>query len=308
MDSNPLVYVIILSYNGSKYILKLLNSVYQSVYNNIHVLIVDNHSEDDTINIVKKYFPMCQIIVNRSNLGFARGCNVGLKKALKDQAEFILLLNQDCLIQKDTIVNLLTSVQNLPSAGVLGPKTWFLPSSGESKPQILYAGAWRFLLPLIQRVAGIGEYDDGKYDQAVLVDYVWGHGMFLRVSALQEIGLFDPVFFMYYEDLDLCHRMSKAGYQVWFEPLAVMWHDIPDAARGSASDGWRWEYKCRSIHIFHCKYYRRVIAYILDIFTIMSEILRLLRCGYILAAGHLLCAWIRTMRRNRIAELKSGNY
>lgn len=304
MDSNPLVYVIILSYNGSKYILELLTSVYQSVYHNMRVLIVDNHSEDGTIPLAKKHFPRCQVIVNRSNLGFARGCNVGLEKAIKDRAEFILLLNQDSLIRKDTIANLLISAQKLPSAGILGPKTWFLPSCGESEPRIVYAGAWRWLLPLVQRVPGVNKYDCGKYDEALHVDYVWGHGMFLRVSALQEVGLFDPDFFMYYEDLDLCHRMRQAGYQVWFEPSAVMWHDIPDAARGSVSEKWRWEYKCHSIHIFHCKYYNRVVACILDMLTVMSEMLRLLRCGYVFAAGSLVYAWIRTLDRNRRGELK----
>ena len=299
MDRNPLVYVIILSYNGSKYVLKLLDSVYQSYYNNFTVLLVDNNSEDDTAINVKKHFPMCEVIVNKSNIGFAAGCNVGLKKAIEDDAEFILLLNQDCLVQEDTLSNLLISAQNKPSAGVLGPKTWFFQSSKESKPRIHYAGAWRCLLPLVQRVPGVGKYDDGEYDRTVPVDYVWGHGMFLRASALQVVGLFDPDFFMYYEDLDLCHRMTKVGYQVWYEPSAVIWHDIPDAARGSESESWRWEYKCRSAHIFHCKYYGKAVARILDILTLLSEILRLLWAGYIPAAGDLAHAWIRTMRTNR---------
>ena len=231
---------------------------------------------------------------------------MGLKQAIEDDAEFILLLNQDCLIQEDTLSNLLIPAQNKPSAGVIGPKTWFYQSSKESKPRILYAGAWRFLLPLVQRVRGIQKYDDGKYDRAVPVDYVWGHGMFLRADALKVVGLLDPDFFMYYEDLDLCRRMGKAGYQVWYEPSAAIWHDIPDGARGSVSEGWRWEHKCRSAHIFHCKYYGQAVARILDILTLLSEIIRLLGSGYILAAGDLAYAWIRTIRTNRGSEKKSG--
>jgi GT2 family glycosyltransferase len=244
---------------------------------------------------------MCEVIVNRTNIGFAAGCNVGLKKAIEDDAEFILLLNQDCLIREDTLSNLLISAQNNPSAGVIGPKTWFYKSSKKNKPRILYAGAWRFFLPLVQRVPGIGKYDNGKYDRKIPVDYVWGHGMFLKASALQVVGLFDPRFFMYFEDLDLCHRMGKAGYQVWYEPSAVMWHDIPDAARGSASEGWRWEYKCRSAHIFHCKYYGIALVRVLDILTLLSEIMRLLWSGYFLAAKELAYGWIRTVRKMRNA-------
>ena len=103
----------------------------------------------------------------------------------------------------------------------------------------------------------------------------------------------------YYEDLDLCRRMTKAEYQVWYEPSAVIWHDIPDAARGSASESWRWEYKCRSAHIFHCKYYGKFVAFILDILTLQSEIIRLLWAGYILAARDLAQAWVRTIRKTQ---------
>ena len=295
MDSHPLIYVIILTYNGSWYVLKLLNSVYQSSYNNFAVLLVDNNSKDNTVITVRKKFPNCEVIVNKTNIGFAAACNVGLKKAIENNAEFILLLNQDCIIHADTILNLIKSAQNNPSAGVIGPKTWFFPSSEERKPRILYAGAWRFILPLVQRIPGIGKYDIGKYDRTVAVDYVWGHGMFLRASALQTIGLFDPAFFMYYEDLELCRRMVKAGYKVLYEPSAVMWHDIPDAARGSMSESWRWRYKCYSAHIYHSKYYNISVARILDILTLLSEITRLVWAGYIRAAGDLAHAWIRTI-------------
>jgi GT2 family glycosyltransferase len=298
MDRNPFVYIIIITYNGSKYIINLLNSIFQSSFNSFTVLLVDNDSKDNTIIDVKKNFPTCKIIENKSNIGFAGGCNIGLKKAIEDSAEFILILNQDCLVQKNTLSNLIVSAQNKPAAGVLGPKTWFFHSPKEGRPRILYAGAWRLVLPLVQRVPGIGKYDDGKYDQSVPVNYVWGHGMFLRASALQVVGLFDPEFFMYYEDLDLCRRMEKAGYEVWYEPSAVMWHGVPDAARGSESEGWRWENKCRSIHIFHRKYYGPVIARILDSLTLLSEIIRLLWSGYNTAAGDLTLAWIRTMRTN----------
>lgn len=304
MDRKPFVYIVILSYNGSRQVLELLQSAYKSSYKNFTVLLIDNNSEDDTAKTVRKYFPMCEVIVNNSNIGFAAGCNVGLKKAIENDAEFILLLNQDCLIREDTLSNLLLSVQNKPRAGVIGPKTWFFPSHGESKPRILYAGVWRILLPLVQRLRGIRKYDDGKYDRAVPVDYVWGHGMFLRADALKVVGLFDPDFFMYYEDLDLCRRMRKAGYQIWYESSAVIWHDIPDAARGSNSESWRWEHKCRSALIFHRKYYCQAVARILDGITLLSEIMRLLSSGYIFAAGDLAQAWIRTMRTNRNAEKK----
>ena len=301
MDTNSFVYIIVVTYNGSKYIFDLLKSIYQSYYNNFNVLVIDNNSKDDTTIKISKFFPMCNVTVNKSNLGYARACNIGIKKAIDDNAQFILILNQDCLIQKDTLLNLVISAQNKPAAGVLGAKTWRFHSSKKGKPKILYAGAWRFLLPLVQRVPGVGKYDDGKYDRALPVNYVWGHGMFLRARALEVVDLFDPDFFLYYEDLDLCHRMEKAGYEVWYEPSAVIWHDILDAARGSESELWRWEHKCRSLHIFHCKYYSLTVARILDILTVLSEVGRLLWAGHILGARDLAHAWISEVREMRNA-------
>ena len=111
--------------------------------------------------------------------------------------------------------------------------------------------------------------------------------MLLRTAALREVGLFDPAFFMYYEDIDLCLRLHDAGWKVLCEPRAVMWHDMADGARAGDSERWRWRCKVRSIGHLHRKRFSRSKAAFLTIATVLAEILSLLRNGHPRAAWHL---------------------
>jgi GT2 family glycosyltransferase len=295
------VYIIIISHNGRKVVSRLLDSVYGSTYTSHRVILVDNNSKDGTTEIVKKRFPECNVINNRVNFGYGPACNIGIKKAIDDCAEFLLILNQDTTIHEDMISNLVKSAEERPSAGVIGPKTYFLgPSINESR-RILYSGAWRRVLPLVQNVGAMGRRDQGRYDRCAKVDYVWGHGMFMRTSALKEVGFFDPDLFMYYEDLDLCLRMQRAGYEIWYEPAAVMWHDIPDGARASQSELWRWKHKSKSISLLHRKYYGSVPGFFLDMITMLIEVFVLAKSGHLKAVGHRILAWIMTA-----LKLKNG--
>jgi len=92
-------------------------------------------------------------------------------------------------------------------------------------------------------------------DKSIDVDYVWGHGMFIRTKALVKTGSFDPELFMYYEDIDLCIRMKKGGYEIWYDPTSIMWHDIQDGARAKTPERWRWQHKSTSIRMLHQRYY-----------------------------------------------------
>ena len=289
------VYIIIISYNRHKAVSRLLDSVYGSTYSDYNVIIIDNKSKDGTTEVIKKHYPACTVIPRGVNSGYGAACNIGIEKAINDGAEFLLILNQDTRIHEDMILNLVKSAEGKPSAGVIGPKTYFLGPGTSGRNRILYSGARRRVLPLVQDVGGMGRWDEGQYDICARVDYVWGHGMFVRTSSLKRVGFFDPKFFMYYEDLDLCIRMKRAGYEIWYEPAAVMWHDIPDGARASQSELWRWKHKSNSISIFHRKHYGRVPGFLLDTITMLFEVLALARSGYVKAIEHRVLAWIMTM-------------
>jgi len=291
----PLLYVIILAFNDREAVLGCLASVQDLDYPNYHLLVVDNASVDNTVAAVQQAYSTCEIIVNEKNLGFAAGCNVGLTHALDQGADFILLLNQDTLVAPDLLSVLVETARQKPNAGIIAPKTYFLEPMPDGRPRLLYAGSWRFRLPLEQRLPSLGQADTGEYDTPTQVDYAWGHGILLRAEMLRSVGLFDPAFFMYYEDMDLCRRARIAGYEAWYEPQARMWHDIPDGARASASQSWRWRYKVDSMGTFYRKHYGRLRGGVLTALHVLNEGRQLWCSGHRRAARHLVSHWLRSM-------------
>ena len=115
--------------------------------------------------------------------------------------------------------------------------------------------------------------------------------MFLRTAAMREVGLFDPGFFMYYEDLDLCLRMKEAGWDLWCEPKALMWHDVEDGPRAKKSDGWRWNMKMTSARHFFRKRHSNRTAELLLFVSVVREAASLARDRNFQAVRHLVGAW-----------------
>ena len=284
----PTVHAVILAYNDCAAVVRCLESLSASTHDPLTICLVDNASRDSTVPEVQSRFPACRIYRNHSNLGFAAGCNVGIQHALAEGAEHVLVLNQDTVVDAHLVARLATFLDTRPEAAAVGPLTYFLQHHPDGQPRILYAGAWRTWLPLRQRIPGIERPDPGHPRSPVRVDYVWGHGMMVRAACLREVGLFDPAFFMYYEDLDLCRRLTAAGYQIWCEPRAVMWHDITDGARARESELWRWRLKARSSRYFHGKHYGTLVASALEGLTVLSEAQRLLGRKRFKATMHML--------------------
>ena len=287
------LHVVIPSYNQRSALVRCLVSVYASEYSQVHVLVVDDCSTDGTVETLRERFPACEVLVNARNLGFASACNAGVQVAMERGAELILLINQDTILAPDLMEILGRFMAEHPRAGIVGPKTYSFDTMPDGRPRLIYAGSWQGLLPLSQRIPGIERAETNQRNDPVEADYVWGHGMLLRTATLRETGGFDAAFPMYYEDLDLCRRARAAGYEVWCEPRAVMWHDQPDGARASRSEYWRWANKVRSTAVFHRKHCGRAAAVLLTPLTLLLDAGRLLRRGQGRAVGHLLLAAAR---------------
>lgn len=298
-------YVLIPSYNQQAMLVKCLASLQASEGIAPHVLVVDDCSEGDLVVDVRRHFPWCEVLVNERNLGFGATCNLGFQHALDRGADLILLLNQDTTVAPGLVPKLLRFMEDHPRAGIVGPKTYSFDSTPDGRPRLLYAGSWQGLLPLRQRIPGIEEPEEEIRRDPVQVDFVWGHGMLIRASALRETGGFDPAFPMYYEDLDLCRRVREAGYELWCEPDAVMWHDQFDGARAARSEYWRWAYKVRSTNVYHRKHYGRLASQILTPLTFVAELRQLLWRRQGRAAGHLLLAALRYALGLQEASLRS---
>lgn len=292
----PRVSVVIPAYEGGPDLPACLASIAASSLQPSAVVVVDNASTDGSVEAAQRRFPGIDVIGNATNRGFGAACNQGIERALERGDDFVLLLNQDALLEAETLASMVALAADRPRAGVVGAKTLSPRRAPDGAPILLYDGAWRSRLPLWQRIPGIGRSSREAGSAPRRVDYVWGHGMLLRSEALRAVGAFDPGFFMYFEDLDLCRRMQAAGWEIWCDSRAVMWHAVADGARATRSETWRWQMKMTSARHFHRKHYGRKEADLLWVLTAAREAVSLVRNGHGAAAGHLLQAWWKVAR------------
>lgn len=288
----PLVSVVIPSYQGTEWLLMALQSVAASRWQPHSVIVVDNASRDGTAERVTASFPSVVLLVNHSNQGFGMACNQGISLIRQQGHDLVLLLNQDVLLNPDTIGSMVDLAQKYQRAAVIGCRTLSTATYPDGTPKLLYNGSWRTWLPTRQRIPGIEGSSANIDTNPRRVNYVWGHGMLLRLSALDEVGLFDPNFFMYYEDLDLCWRLEKAGWEIWCDSRVFIWHEMSDGARAQNSKLLRWRLKAESSRFFYRKYFLWPCSDVLWLLATANEWYWLVKKGRIKAMFHLACATI----------------
>ncbi len=196
-------------------------------YPNFSVMVVDNGSTDDTVQLVREQYPMMQVIENRANLGFAGGNNVGLRLAT---SAFVVLINPDVVLAPDWLSQLIAAMAEDSTVGIAGCKVYY-PGG-----RILqHAGGYVTFPQALPGHYGLSAIDRGQYDQVRDVDYVIGAAMAIRREVVESIGLFDERFFLYFEDVDYCRRTRSAGFRVIYAPSAHLVHlESPTTQKGSA--------------------------------------------------------------------------
>ncbi len=224
-EKAPSVYLIVLNWNGIKDTLDCLNSLAAVTYDNFTVVVVDNGSTDTSLvqlQNIEPSFPFI-LIPTGINLGFAAGNNVGIRYGLANDAEYILLLNNDTTVDPSFLAELVAAAENNPEAGILSSKIFY----HRDPSKLWYAGGqWNAKGQCFQHI-GIDELDDcGLYDSVSDTDYASGCVLFIRRSVVCRVGLMDPKFFLTYEETDWCYRARAAGYRILFVPTAKVWHKV----------------------------------------------------------------------------------
>lgn len=212
--SQPKVFIIILNFNGRDVLSRCLSSIYQSDYLNFDVVVVDNNSSDESLEQAKKSFSRAYFIKNSENFGFSRGNNVGIRWALEKFADYVLILNNDTVLEKITISELVQTMQRNDSAGIASPIIF-----SDDDKAIWFAGGiidWHKM-----RTNHVYEI---KSDLPYLSEYISGCAMFVKKAVFREIGIFDERFFLYYEDADFSLRAKKAGFDLLIVPSAHIKH------------------------------------------------------------------------------------
>lgn len=234
--------IVVLNYNGQKDTLECIQSLKKVKKDNflVETIVVDNGSDDGSAKAFLKLRGI-KLILNDQNLGYSGGNNIGIKKALSLNADYIFVLNNDTLVDKNILINLVHAA----SAGdIISPKIYFAPGFEFHKGRyqksdlgkvIWYAGAKIDWQNIIGQHIGVDEVDHGQYSKSHEIDLATGAAMFVARSVFEKIGLFDEKYFLYLEDMDFCVRAKRAGFKIIFEPGAILWHKNASSSGGSGS-------------------------------------------------------------------------
>lgn len=259
----PRVSIIILNWNGWEDTVECLESLRQIEYPNLDVIVVDNHSQDDSLDKIRAYCagalkvesefldPPCKsirtlecyedetllnfepqdliIIKNKENYGYPGGNNVGIKFALeKLNPVYILLLNNDTVVDPQLLNNLTLEGESDKNMGILGPKIYYY-----QEPEVIWSAGCKISWKLARGIhIGSGELDQGQYDEKKEVDYVSGSAFLIKTEVIRKIGLMDENYFLYFEESDWTLRANEAGYKSLYVPEAKVWHKVSKSGGG----------------------------------------------------------------------------
>ncbi len=238
----PDISIIIVNYNVKEFLLNALESVFKAAQNlTLEVIVVDNASEDGSVEAVESHYPQVLLIRNKENLGFGKANNIGLEKAT---GRFILLLNPDTIVREDTFVKMLAFFESHPEAGMAGCKVLNPDGTLQLACRRSFPGPWTSFT----KVTGLSSLFPksklfAKYNLTYLdenetyeVDAISGSFMMFRKDVYEKIGGFDPRFFMYGEDLDFCYRVKQAGYKVYYYHETEIIHYKGESTKRSPLD------------------------------------------------------------------------
>lgn len=217
---NAKVGIILVNYNGKKYIKDCINSLLAQTYKNIEILFWDNHSEDTSVEIVKQMYPQVHLFESRHNYGFAKANNLAVKKMLESGADYLLLLNVDIIADPFLVEHLLDRADD-------NTVTTAQIYRGKRGSEIWYAGGKLLINEGDSRHCKIKNCKNARR-----VTFISGCCMMIHRDIIRKYGLFDTSYYMYYEDTDLCMRWYLAGVHMYYIPDAYLWHKVGGSSGG----------------------------------------------------------------------------
>lgn len=214
--NKPFVSVIVLNYNGRRFLEDCLTSLDKQSYSNFEVIFVDNGSTDNSVDFIKKKFPCVKLIENKKNLGFATGNNKGIKIS---SGKYIVTLNNDTKADRTWLENLVNVAESNNNIGMCASKIYFFHNSNliDSVGVNIYPDG-------MTRARGRLEKDVGQYNKIEEILLPSACAALYRREMLDQIGLFDEIFFAYCEDTDLGLRGRLEGWKAVLVPSAIVYH------------------------------------------------------------------------------------
>lgn len=217
----PLVYIILVNYNNYSDTIECIYSIKKMAYTNYKIIVVDNCSKDDSYMKLKvEESDNCNVLLNENNNGFADGCNFGIRVAIKDNADFVMLLNNDTIVDDNLMDNLLAAYDKFNNVGMVGGKIFYY-----NNDKIWFAGGKYNHL-----TCKVKHYSDNRIGKIEEVNFLTGCLQLIDVNVIKQIGELKTDYFMYYEDVEYCNRMLKQGYKLIYNPNAIIYHKCGGSA------------------------------------------------------------------------------
>lgn len=226
--TEPIVYAVVLAHNNYEDTKECLQSIMRSAYPGLRILLVDNGSTDGTPEKVRQAFPKVAILETGRNLGVPAGYNVGFVHALQEGAAYILMLNNDTVIDDTMVEDLVAMAESDPILGILMPKVLHYGSDSETWS---VGGRYRAFPPSIL----LTEKDQRLAEVTRQIEYAPGCGLLIHRRAFELAGLWDPGYLFLYEDWDFSERVRAHGLVIRYTPQARMWHKVSRTTRGERS-------------------------------------------------------------------------
>lgn len=261
----PFVSVIVLNYNGLRFLeeglKECLDSVLMTNYPNFEVIFVDNGSTDSSVDFIRKNFKSIKVIKNDYNLGFSEGFNRGIKVS---KGKYLALLSNDMIVDRAWLKAVIKLMESEPQIGIASFKRIVYGTKN-----LLDGIGGNLYLCGRARPVGAFEIDIGQYSTAREdLDYIGG-GIVIRRKTLEEVGLFDSDYIIFSEDVDLCYRVRKRGYKTVYVPNALTWHRGQVTLKGMDPTGWYTNYMASRSRIrfvlIHFTFMRILSTFLIDL-------------------------------------------
>ena len=246
-EDNQRVHVIVLNYNGAPLTVDCVCSLLKSDYPSLRITMVDNHSSDDSVEVLRTAFtdPRVELIVTERTLGYAGGNNCGIRKALEEQAQYILLINSDALVLPHSIPVLCSIMEDRPHIGICTGRCYRSLTKQEDWVCAYerFPSPARVALSRLLSVTGMDVVLGRENVQRAMMGLYYSHGrstevawangalLFVRREAIEAVGLLDEGFFLTYEDTDWCRRMRHRGWGVYYCHAAEYVHLMSQSRR-----------------------------------------------------------------------------
>ena len=217
---DPSVAIILVNWNSYDFSVNCINSLNKCNYTNFKIILVDNGSKDSSLDKLSSQFKDIHFIKNKSNLGFTGANNIGISKALKDNFDYVMLLNNDTLVKKDFLKHLIDRFKNDDKLGAIQP----LICQMNNPDKIWNAGGKFLRLIGLPVVLGKGKKLTNNGLIKNYTDWISGCCIMLKSKIINDVGLLDNSFFAYFEDVDWSLRIKEAGYFLGIETKSIIYH------------------------------------------------------------------------------------